>query len=217
MTHPGDRPQEKPPSEQTVARWRQAEAGLFASVMMSPESYQAAVAGVRDVVEMLRVRGESWSDLVDADVLAERLRADGWAPNLDPLVVSGAALAVRHREVALAQAARERLRLLQAGRAAGQRWVVLEERGPAEGDPLRPYRRLEADGETGRALLVTAEPDETFTGCVHTVSAAAVDLATGRLREPGPPGEKPSTHPDADDREERVRTLRVHAGQDTQP
>lgn len=221
MTHPADRTHETPPSEQTVARWRHAEAGLFASVMMSPESYQAAVTGVRIVVDMLRARGESWSDLVDVDVLAARLRADGGAPNLDPLVVSAAALAVRHREVALAQAARERLRLLQAGRAAGHRWVVLAERGAAEGDPLRPYRRLEADEQTGRALLVTAEPDETFTGCVHTVSAAAVDLDTGQMSgrrwEPEMPGGTPSAHPDADDREDRVRTLRSDPGPDTQP
>lgn len=196
------------PTEQTVAGWRRAEATLFASVMLSPESYQAAVLGVRRAADLLRAGGDSWSSLVDAEVLAARLRTDAAAGELDPLVVSAAALAVRHREVALAEAARSRRRLLESGRAAGNRWVVLEERGPVDGDLLRPYRRLEADVTTGRALLVAAEPDGTFTGCVHTVAAAAVDLATGQLREPDGADDEPSTHPDAATREERVRSLR---------
>jgi len=175
------------PTEQTVAGWRRAEATLFASVMLSPESYQAAVLGVRRAADLLRAGGDSWSSLVDADVLAARLRTDAAAGELDPLVVSAAALAVRHREVALAEAARSRLRLLESGRAAGNRWVVLEERGPVDGDLLRPYRRLEAD---------------------VTVAAAAVDLATGQLREPDGADVEPSTHPDAATREERVRSLR---------
>ncbi len=65
-----------------------------------------------------------------------------------------AALAIRQREVAVAEVAHARVARLTAARAAGGGWVVLEESGDPAGSPFAPYRRLEAESESGRALLV---------------------------------------------------------------
>jgi hypothetical protein len=129
-----------------------------------PALLAAAEQGVRLVAEAVR------GDAVSTGGIASRLVAD-------------AALALRHRELVAEQAAHRRLRALDAARRGGETRVVLEESGDFAGDPFRPYRRLEAEVATGRALLISATPDEEFGRCVHTVEALRVDLQTGAVRE----------------------------------
>ena len=62
---------------------------------------------------------------------------------------------------------------------------MLEESGSSGGDPFVPYRRVEAEPSTGRALLVTTRPDDTFTGCVHEVVTGHIDVRSGALRWDG--------------------------------
>ena len=79
-------------------------------------------------------------------------------------------------------------------------------REPA-GSPFAPYRRLEADARSGRALLVRAEPDEAFASVLHRVDPALVDLQTGQLSA-DPDHEPGSPLPDAAAREARADRLR---------
>ena len=124
-----------------------------------------------------------------------------------------AALAIRQREVAVAEVAHARVARLTAARAAGGGWVVLEESGDPAGSPFAPYRRLEAESESGRALLVRAEPDERFESTVHRVDPVRIDLRTGRLSDDPPDatgaGDPPAPLlPDAAEREARAARLR---------
>ena len=125
-----------------------------------------------------------------------------------------AALALRQREVAVAEVAHARVARLTAARAAGGGWVVLEESGDPAGSPFAPYRRLEAESESGRALLVRAEPDERFrvdgaprstrcaSTCVPDDSSDDPPDATGAGDPPAP------LLPDAAEREARAARLR---------
>ena len=74
------------------------------------------------------------------------------ALGLDLELLARAAMAMRYRELRGEQAARRRLRRFEEGRAAGVRWVVVEESGDPEGDPYRPYSRLEVAATTRRRV-----------------------------------------------------------------
>lgn len=202
----------------TAASWRQAESELFSGLLQRPDVYQEVVALVGATVDRLRGLGPTAAALLDAaDTVAALVRElaeqRGRAtPGADPLMVGRAALAVRHREVVAHAAAAHRIARLADARAAaphGPAWVVLEETGEWAGDPLVPYRRLEADAATGRAVLVTATPDEHFRASRHAVQMVQVDLGSG-LVEPSPDAVKqPQTRPDATAREADVEALRA--------
>lgn len=198
----------------TAASWRTAEAQLFSALTSRPDLYQGVVLQVSATVNRLRRLGPSTSALLDAaatitalvgEVIEEgRLPADG----IDPDLVGRAALALRHREVIGEQALTRRLGLLAAARASGPAWVVVEEAGDWGGDPFLPYRRLEVEAATGRALLVTATPDDDFRTSRHAVEVLRVDLGSGRVERSRSPAGEPSWQPSAADREAHVTTLR---------
>jgi hypothetical protein len=128
-------------------------------------------------------------------------------------VIADAALAARHREVVAERRAEGRRAALDDARARGRSWVVLETSGDPAGDPLAPYRRLEAHASTGHAVLVTTAPDDELLRTVHCIEAVLVDLATGALREL--PGERVphTTHLDSQDRERQVAALQQRLAQ----
>ncbi len=202
----------------TAASWRQAESELFSGLLQRPDVYQEVVALVGATVDRLRGLGPTAAALLDAadtvaalvgELAGQRGRA---TPGADPLLVGRAALGVRHREVVAHAAAARRLALLLDARAAkprGPAWVVLEEEGELAGDPLAPYRRLEADAATGRAVLVTATPDDEFRTARHAVQAVQVDLGTGRVESISDAFWQPRSCPDATAREADVAALRV--------
>jgi hypothetical protein len=202
----------------TAASWRQAESELFSGLLHRPDAYQEVVALVGATVDRLReLRPTAAAMLNAADNVAElvlelagqRGRATRGA---DPLLVGRAALAVRHREIVAHAAAAHRLTLLLDARAAtprGPDWVVLEETGEWEGNPLDPYRRLEAHAASGQAVLVTAIADENFRTSRHAVQVVQVDLGTGRV-EPSPDAcGQPRSSRDATAREADVAALRA--------
>jgi hypothetical protein len=205
--------------EATAASWRKAEEQLFTGLLSRPDIYQSAIALVAATVSRLRLRGPSTRALLDAaatitTVVGEAQAADGLAAegsaadSIDQDLVGRAALALRHREVVVEQAAARRLDLLTAARSTSVGWVVLEETGDWAGDPFSPYRRLEAHAATGRALLVTAVPDDDFRTSRHEVEALSVDRNTGRIEASTECGDGPGRHPSAADREAHVTTLR---------
>jgi hypothetical protein len=59
---------------------------------------------------------------------------------------------------------------------------VVEENGDPARAPYLPYQRVEAQVRSGRAIIVSIEPDETLVGAVHRLDAAQLDLATGALQ-----------------------------------
>lgn len=186
--------------------WNAAAERAFGAGIHQPEIYLRLTRLAAAVVAELRAAGRGAGPLVAAwherHELVGRV-AGAEVAGLDVEVVAGAAFAMRYREVLSEITLDDRLAALAAaGPEAG--WVVLEESGHAEGDPFVPYRRLEADPRTGRALLVTAVPDESFTRCVHTVEEGYIDLTTGALTQGGTPQEAAS----ATEREELANRLK---------
>lgn len=199
---------------QTAAAWQQGEDRLYQSAMSRPDIYQRSMELVRRTVEHLRGLGPSTGALLAAGaqggalvtaVVQERPMSTA---ELDLALVSDAALAMRHREVAAEQAALRRVRAIWAARSRGKSWVVLEVSGDSAGDPFLPYHRLEVEVGTGRALLVTATPDPDFAGCAHAVEALHVDLDNGAVSEPRDTSVAPTSHPNATTREQHAAAVR---------
>jgi hypothetical protein len=198
----------------TAGTWQQAEEKLYSAATTRPDLYQRALLLVGAVVDRLRGLGAGTGALLAAaargpELVTEVLEERGMSgTELDLDLVARAAMAMRHREVAVEQAVRRRLRLLAEAQRSGRSWVVLEESGDFAGDPFLPYHRLEADAGSGRALLVTATPDEEFRASVHAVQPLRVDLATGDVEEADPTAPAATSHPTAQEREDRAAALR---------
>ena len=215
---PGDEeallPDDGPVPMQLAASWDQAEAKLYPAVTTRPDLYQRVLTVVRLTVDRLRALGPSTGALLAAAeqgpaLVSEVMSEAGLsAYELDLDLLARAALAMRHREVAAEQAVRRRLRLVAQARRDGRAWVVLEERGYAEGDPFVPYTRLEVEVATGRALLVTTRADEDFRSVLHGVEHLQLDLATGGLDEPANGPVATTLLPDATGREAHVASLK---------
>ena len=189
---PGGAPQEQPGVPASVLRsWDEAEARLFPLVMAQPELYQQALGAVQQLLERLRetchdlpallAAHERGGDLLDgADVPG--------VPGVRAALIAAAACATRYRELVALLAARGRLEALARARAQGLPWTVVEENGEAERAPYLPYQRVEAEPETGRAVIVSIGPDETLSRAVYRLDAGQVDLASGALEFGDPLG-----------------------------
>ena len=201
----------------TSAAWQQAEARLYPSVTARPDIYQRVVQIVRLTVDHLRQLGSSTSALLVAaqrgpDLVVDVLTETGMsAAELDLTLVAEAALAMRHREVVGEQAVARRLRTIANARHAGQKWVVVEEQGPSDGDPFVPYHRLEVEVATGRALLVTSTADESYTGVVHAVEPLHEDAVSGLVEESRQAGASATSHPSATARDAHAAASREAA------
>lgn len=196
-----------------AASWEQAEARLYPTVLEQPELYQRIVRLVRATADHLRLLGSGTSALVAAAEHGPHLVAavsddSGVSPaGLDLELVARAAMAMRYREVRSEQALRRRLRRIAEGRAAGVGWVVVETSGDPEGDPFRPYARLEVAPATGFGLLVASAPDDEYRGVTHSIRTVRVDVDTGEVVEdPDDAGE--TTYPDAAARDAAAALLR---------
>jgi hypothetical protein len=196
------------------ARWQRAEERLALTALSAPELFQRSLALVARTVDHLRRLGPGSAPLLAASAGGGRLVTDALgdeptgltAADLD--VVAQAALALRSREVLAERAAQRRVTTLDAGRARGETWVVLETSGDPAGDVLSPYRRLEAHVSTGRAVLVTTGPDADLTRCLHAVEPVLLDLASGALRELPDDRLAATTHRSAAERDQQAAVLR---------
>jgi hypothetical protein len=166
--------------------WDQAEAKLFPLIMARPDLYQRSVSVIQRLLEGLRATCPDVPSLLAAhqrggDLAAAELR-DTEHAGLLPDLVAAAACAMRYRELAASLAARHRLAALDLARGQGTSWAVVEETGSPDRAAFVPYRRVEAEVATGRAVIVSMEPDETLSRVVHHLDLGQVDLATGGLR-----------------------------------
>jgi hypothetical protein len=167
--------------------WDEAEARLFPLVMAQPEVYELALGLVRRLLERLRETCPDLAALIAAHERGGELVADlgegqgAAVPGVRDAVIAAAACAMRYRELVALITVRRRLAALDRGRQEGLAWVVVEESGSPERAPYLPYQRVEAEVGSGRAVIVSAGPDETLSRAVYRLDAGQLDVASGAL------------------------------------
>jgi hypothetical protein len=161
--------------------WDQAEAKLFPLVMARPDAYERALRMIADLTARLRDTCPDVPALLAAHERGADLVTEP-AVGIGPELVAAAACAMRYRELVTTGAAQRRLAALAQARDDGLEWTVVEENGDPARAPYIPYQRVEAHVRSGKAVIISVEPDETLTGAVHRIDAADLDLATGGLR-----------------------------------
>lgn len=175
---------------ETLRSWDEAEARLFPLVMSRPEAYQRALLLIQDVLGRLRSTARDIPALLAESGRGAVLAAEatGGGPDdrdfltgirLD--LIAAAACATRYRELRAALADRDRAAALADAGARGESWAVVEESGDQARVPYLPYHRIEAHVASGRAVIVSIEPDETLSRPVWRLDEAVVDPATGRV------------------------------------
>ena len=182
---PGGRPGAQEVPRAVLRSWDQAEARLFPTIMARPDVYQQSVTLIQRLLGRLRETCLDLPALVAAHERGGDLVTDlaGEADTgIQPDLVAAAACAMRYRELVASLAARGRLAALARARDQGQSWVVVEETGSADRAPFVPYQRIEAEAGTGRAVIISIEPDETLSRAVHRLDEGQIDLVTGALR-----------------------------------
>jgi hypothetical protein len=153
--------------------------------MARPDVYQQAVSLIQQLVGRLRetcldlpsllAAHERGGDLVDE-------LAEGADAGIQPGLVAAAACAMRYRELVASLAAQGRLAALTRARDQGESWAVVAETGSEDRAPFVPYQRIEAEPGTGRAVIISIEPDETLSRALYRLDRGQIDLATGGLR-----------------------------------
>jgi hypothetical protein len=175
---------------ETLRSWDEAEARLFPLVMSRPEAYQRALVLIQEALGQLRSSCDDIPSLLAESARGAALLPDaagGGAGDRDFLsgirldLIAAAACAMRYRELKAALADRARAAALAGARARGESWAVVEESGDLARVPYLPYQRIEADAASGRAVIISIEPDETLSRPVWRLDEAALDPATGRL------------------------------------
>jgi len=193
---PGETAVRTVPAE-TLRSWDAAEARLFPLVMARPEEYERSLAMIDVLLGWLRSRCQDIPALlaqsarggaIVADAAGElsgdrgepRLDQGGLAAGVRGDLIAAAACAMRYRELVASGAARGRRDALAAAGARGESWAVIEESGDQARAPYLPYHRVEAHVPSGRAVIISIEPDEML-NAVWRLDEATVDPATGRL------------------------------------
>ena len=175
-----------PPS--VLRSWDEAEARLFPLVMAQPELYQQALGAIQRLLGQLRETCQDLPGLLAAHERGGDLLAGAEVPGIRPALIAAAACATRYRELVAQLVAAGRLEALARARAQGLSWTVVEESGQPDRAPYVPYQRVEAEAETGRAVIVSIGPDETLSRAVYRLDAGQVDAASGALRIGDPLG-----------------------------
>jgi hypothetical protein len=190
---PGEQPPGQPPGQPAVPpsvlrSWDEAEARLFPLVMAQPELYQQALGAIQRLLGHLRETCQDLPGLLAAHGRGGDLLAGAEVPGVRPALIAAAACATRYRELVAQLVAAARLEALARARAQGLSWTVVEESGQPDRAPYVPYQRVEAEAETGRAVIVSIGPDETLSRAVYRLDAGQVDVASGALRIGDPLG-----------------------------
>ncbi|HYB48980.1 MAG TPA: hypothetical protein VED20_16770 [Streptosporangiaceae bacterium] len=186
---PPPQPGEREIPRAVLRSWDEAEARLFPMVMARPDLYQQSVSMIQRLLALLRETCPDLPSLLAAHERGGDLTADLSADLPDetdagirPDLVAAAACAMRYRELVASLAAQGRLAALAAARDRGQAWAVVAESGSPDRAPFVPYQRIEAEVATGRAVIISIEPDETLSRAVHRLDEGQIDLVTGGLR-----------------------------------
>ena len=154
--------------------WDQAEARLFPLIMARPDVYQQAVSMISQLAARLRETCPDLTTLIAAhgrggDLAISEL-PDVQAAGIQPDLLAAAACATRYRELVASQARAEQLRSPERGsRASPGRWSRRAGQ-PTECPTSVPAGRVEV--ASGRAVIVSIEPDETLSRAVHRLDEA---------------------------------------------
>ena len=164
--------------------WDEAEARLFPTIMARPDVYQRSVSLIQRLLGRLRETCPDLPALLAAherggDLVDELTKGVDAGVQAD--LVAAAACAMRYRELVAALAAQDRLAALARARVQGQPWAMVAETGSEDRAPFVPYQRVEAEVGTGRAVIISIEPDETLSRAVYRLDHGQVDLASGAL------------------------------------
>jgi len=175
-----------PPS--VLRSWDEAEARLFPLVLAQPELYQQALGAIQQLLGRLRETCQDLPALLAADERGGDLLEGAEVPGVQPGLIAAAACATRYRELVAELAAAARLAAMARAREQGLSWAVVQESGRADRAPYVPYQRVEAEVGSGRAVIVSIEPDETLSRAVYRLDAGQIDVASGALRIGDPIG-----------------------------
>ena len=170
--------------EGVVREWIQGEERLYPIVNTRPDLYQACTGLVRALADHL-------GNVPDIDALVATYRtgdfdAESGAAGIDAMTLSPeirtelvrqAAYAVRSREIAIEEGAARTARLLRRAERRGEATAVLWSEG--ENPLLPPYRRVEMELASGRAVVTTTELSADTMMPEFTLSAVQLDPATG--------------------------------------
>jgi hypothetical protein len=138
-------------------RWRAAEDRLYPALLADPGSYQRSVAAVQALVEELRRRAADVDDLVAAEADAAGMVAAACPSGVPvaPELLVAVACGMRDRELTAEREGRRRTAAVEAARAAGEPWAVLE--GPPAPAELSDGRCLLLHLASGAALQATVD------------------------------------------------------------
>lgn len=140
------------------ARWRAAEDRLYPSLLADPTSYQRSMSAMQAVVAELRRRAVDAPGLVEAESVAEELVATvcpaGTPVPAQLLVAVGCAMV--DRELTAEREQRRRTDALDAARAAGEQWAVVD--GPDRPEDLTEGRRVIVHLASGAVVQATVDP-----------------------------------------------------------
>jgi hypothetical protein len=175
---------------QTLRSWDEAEARLFPLIMSRPDAYKRALVLIQEALGQLRNSCTDIPALLAESARGAALLADATGGGQDDRdfltgirldLIAAAACAMRYRELRAALADRERMEALADARARGESWAAVEESGDLARVPYLPYQRVEAHVPSGRAVIISIEPDDTLSRPVWRLDEATLDPATGRL------------------------------------
>lgn len=185
-----------------VREWMQGEERLYPVVTTRPDLYEACTGLVRSLADHLAnvpdldaLVATYRSTDVDADLVAAGLDELDLSPEINRDFVRQSAYAVRSREIAVEEGAARTAHHLRRAARAGEGTVVLWSVGE---NPLRPpYRRVEMELASGRAIVTTSEISAETMTPMFTLAAVQLDPATGDPTDEDPLApERLFDHPD---------------------
>lgn len=164
-----------PSLERARARWRAAGDRVWAIAVVDGEGYRRLAELVGRVLDDVRERTATLEDLLALDADPASV-LDRWSAAADASpggarAAFEAACAVRGDELVAARAREERVATIAAARAAGQRWVVLED---VVGSTSRS---VAMHLHSGLAVVATADPYAG--GEPYALAETVLDTETG--------------------------------------
>lgn len=161
-----------------VASWSAAEDALYGPLLSDPQGYERVVALVGAVVAHLRATVGSVAGLVETSrqgaALVTRLAPEAALPWLPLDAVVGAACAMRHRELLIAEQQDKRRRMLGDAARDGEVWVRIVDATSSAAPAVAPA--LVVHVPSGMAIRCTTEMDPETGGPRFVSSPVTVDL-----------------------------------------
>jgi hypothetical protein len=166
-------------------RWLEAEAKIYPLVMVDAEGYEAAVAAVARVVDLLRLEAHDIEALrsVSVEPSPTLIRAgveEAWLPgSLTAAIVVDAACATRGREIEAEALARRRASEMATARTRGERWAEIADDGGRLTRHGVPELVVELDSARGLQTALTVDPQTAEP--VLLLMPVDVDVASGAV------------------------------------